>query len=107
MTEDDTIGDEWRQDGAADAWQHEFAAGPDQVIVVYQPADTSVEIDAGSIFAQVARDAATRGQNGLRILSMAVMPLRHAGTWLGNNGSGFETKVAVVVVYERGSAARA
>jgi hypothetical protein len=28
-------------------------------------------------------------------------PLRHAGAYLGRNGSGFETRLAVVTVYER------
>jgi hypothetical protein len=106
MTEDDTIGDEWRQGGAADAWQQEFEAGPEQLIVVYQPDDLSVELDPASIFGRIAEDAAARSASGLRIRTLSSMPLRHAGTVFGNNGSGFETKVAVVVVYERVSAAR-
>jgi hypothetical protein len=30
---------------------------------------------------------------------MTAMPLRHAGAALGNEGSGYETKAVVVVVY--------
>ena len=84
-----------------DSWKQEFVAGPDQVIVVYQPADTSVELDAQAIVSQIAEDATLRAEDGFRILSMTSMPLRHGGTIFGNNGSGFETKVAVAVVYER------
>jgi hypothetical protein len=86
---------------AAEPWLQEFDAGPDQVIVVYQPADVSVELDPVSIFAQVADDAAARAETGFRIVSVTSMPLRHAGTYFGQEGSGFETKVAVAVVYER------
>jgi hypothetical protein len=32
---------------------------------------------------------------------MTSTPLRHAGTAFGNDGSGFVTKVAVTVLYER------
>jgi hypothetical protein len=32
---------------------------------------------------------------------MTTMPLRHAGAWMGREGSGFATSVAVAVVYER------
>lgn len=91
------------RDVAARAWQQEFDAGPDQVIVLYQPADVSVELDPVGIFSQIASDAAVRAETGYRIVSVTSMPLRHAGTYLGQEGSGFETKVAVVVVYERAS----
>jgi hypothetical protein len=37
----------------------------------------------------------------MRIASMHAMPQRHAGAYLGRNGSGFETRLAVVAVYER------
>lgn len=36
-----------------------------------------------------------------RIVSMHVMPLRHSGVYVGRDGSGFETRAAVVVVYAR------
>ena len=78
-----------------------FDAGPDHLIVVYQPPDLSTELDPVAIFGAIAADAAQRAGDGLRILSMTSMPLRHAGAWLGQEGSGLETKVAVAVVYER------
>ena len=80
--------------------QNEFQAGPDHTIVVYSPPDMSVELDPVAIFAEVAADAAARAARGLRILSMTSMPLRHGGTYVGQEGSGFQTKVAVAVVFE-------
>jgi hypothetical protein len=85
----------------ADGWRQEFEAGPDQLLVVYQPDDVSVELDPVTIFSQIADDAAARAEDGFRIISLTSMPLRHAGTYLGQEGSGFETKVAVAVLYER------
>lgn len=79
----------------------EFDAGPDHTIVVYQPEDVGSELDPMGIFAAIAADAAARADTGLRILSMTSMDLRHAGTALGAQGSGYETKVAIAVVYER------
>ena len=79
----------------------ELPAGPDHVIVVYQPADVSTEIDPLSIFSAIAADAASRASSGLRMLSVTSLPLRHAGTTWGNDGSGYQTKVAVAVLYER------
>ena len=84
-------------------WLHgvELPAGPDHVIVLYQPQDIGSELDPMSIFRGIAGDAATRAKAGLRILSMTTMPLRHGGTAFGDTGSGYETKVAVAVLYER------
>lgn len=79
----------------------EFEAGPDQTLVVFTPDDIGTELDPLEIFGEVAADAATRAASGLRILSMTSMPLRHAGAMFGNDGSGYQTKVAVAVVYER------
>ena len=81
--------------------QQEFEAGPDHVLVVYRPPDISAEIDAVAIFEAIAADATARAANGQRILAMTSMPLRHAGTFMGQEGSGFQTKVAVAVTYER------
>ena len=81
--------------------QQEFDAGPDHLIVVYLPADVGSEIDPVGIFGEIAADAATRASTGLRILSMTTMPLRHGGAWAGAQGSGYETKTSVAVVYER------
>jgi hypothetical protein len=78
-----------------------FDADPDHLIVVYSPTDNGAELDAVEIFGVIAADAAQRATAGLRILSMTTVPLRHAGAWMGRDGSGFETKVAIGVVYER------
>ena len=77
----------------------ELEAGPDQSIVLYVPPDVGSELDPGRIYRQVAEDAANRARDGQVITSMHSMPLRHAGVYLGRDGSGFETRVAIVVVY--------
>ncbi|OGO54280.1 MAG: hypothetical protein A2V85_17435 [Chloroflexi bacterium RBG_16_72_14] len=78
----------------------EFAAGDDQLIVVYAPPDTGQEVEAMALYGDIARDAAALATNrGLRIVSMTSMPLRHAGAFMGREGSGFETKAVVTVVY--------
>ena len=84
-----------------EVWQTDLEAGPDQVIVVYVPPDTGGELDPAAIYGHIADDATKRDSDGLRIVSMHAMPLRHAGVYLGRNGSGFESRVAVVTVYER------
>ena len=82
-------------------WQQDIEAGTDQVIVVYVPPDTGGELDPAAIYGHIAADATKRDHDGMRIVSMHAMPLRHAGVYLGRNGSGFESRVAVVTVYER------
>ena len=81
--------------------QTEYEAGPDHVLVVYQPPDLGTEVDPANFMGWVAADARVRAAAGLRMLSMTSIPLRHAGTAFGNDGSGFVTKVAVTVLYER------
>ena len=81
--------------------QTEYPAGPDHVIVVYQPPDLGMEIDPANLMGWVAADARERAKNGLRMLSIMSIPMRHAGTAFGNDGSGYQTKVAVTVLYER------
>jgi hypothetical protein len=81
--------------------RQEFEAGPDHLIVVYLPLDTSSEVDPVAIFAEIADDATRRASMGLRMLSMTSMPLRHAGVAFGQQGSGYETKTSIAVVYER------
>ena len=81
--------------------QIELEAGPDHVLVLYLPADVSSELDPVAIFKEIAADAGERASSGLRMLSMTSMPLRHAGVAFGGGGSGYETKVAVAVLYER------
>ena len=79
----------------------ELEAGPDHVIVLYLPPDVSSEIDPVAIFSGIAADATTRATTGLRMLSMTTMPLRHGGAWAGAEGSGYQTKTSVAVLYER------
>lgn len=79
----------------------EYGAGPDQTLVVYTPDDIGMELDPLAIFQEIAADASSRANDGMRIASMTSMPLRHAGLFLGKDGSGYETAVAVAVVYER------
>jgi len=87
--------------GDAGVQQVELPAGPDHLIVVYQPPDIGGEIDPVAIFTHIAADATRRAETGLRMLSMTTMPLRHGGAWAGAAGSGYQTKTAVAVVYER------
>ena len=82
------------------AMQHEFRAGPDQRIVVYHVTDTGEELNPIAIFAEIAEDAARRAEKGQRIVSIAPLSTRHSGAYLGRQGSGFETKASVAVVYE-------
>jgi hypothetical protein len=78
----------------------ELAAGPDQTIVVYRPTDLGSEVEPISIFSAIAADAEARAARGEWIVTMAVMPLRHAGA-LFSEASGYQTKTAVAVVYGR------
>ena len=83
-----------------DIHREELVAGLGQLFVVYRPRDTGNEIDPSRLYAAIAADAARiKEAQGLRVVSMTAMPLRHAGAALGNEGSGYETKAAFVVVY--------
>jgi hypothetical protein len=77
----------------------EYEAGPNQVIVVYSPQDTGTEIDPVAVFSEVADDAGERAVGGWRIVSTAALPTRHAQAFMGREGSGYDTKMSVVVVY--------
>ena len=77
----------------------EFDAGPGDVLAVYAPPDTGDEIDPVEIYDQIARDAAGRAARGQRIVSMTSLPSRHAGVSLGRQGSGYQTKVTIAVLY--------
>ena len=79
-----------------------FDAGNGQTIAVYVSPDTGEEVDPTSVYAEIALDSAERASAGERIVSVAAVPLRHAGAFLGRTGSGYETKFAVAVVYARG-----
>ena len=77
----------------------EFNAGPNQSIVVYLSPDTGGEVDPTALYGEIAQDAAQRALSGQHIVSMAAVPVRHAQGLLAIQGSGFETKVAIAVVY--------
>ena len=72
----------------------ELEAGPDHVIVLYLPPDVSSEIDPVAIFSGIAADATVAAVQ-------TTMPLRHGGAWAGAEGSGYQTKTSVAVLYER------
>ena len=80
--------------------QNEFRAGPDQRIVVYHVLDTGEELNPVAIFAEIAEDAARRAEQGQRIVSIAPLSTRHSGAYFSREGSGFETKASIAVVYE-------
>ncbi len=79
----------------------EFDAGASQVIVVYPVPDTGQELDPVGLFESVSADARARAEQGWRIVSTSVMPTRHAAVAFGREGSGYETKASIVVVYAR------
>ena len=81
---------------------NEFSAGAGQTIVVYVSDDTSDEVDPDTMYGEIAEDAAARLLNGQRLVSLAASPLRHAQSFMGREGSGYETKIAVAVVYSGG-----
>lgn len=83
----------------------EFDAGPGRKIVVYTPPDTGGEIDTNWTFQVVAEDAATRAPQGWEIQSMTVVPLRHSAAFMAREGSGYESKISVVVLYAERPAA--
>ena len=78
---------------------NEFDAGANQTIVVYVSPDTGEEVDPMAIYGDIARDAAARAGAGQRIVSMAAVPTRHSQGYMSRAGSGYETKLAVAVVY--------
>jgi hypothetical protein len=77
----------------------EFDAGPGRKVVVYTPPDTGSEIDASWTFQVIAEDAAARAPQGWEMLSMTVVPLRHSAAFIAREGSGFESKISIVVLY--------
>jgi hypothetical protein len=78
-----------------------FDAGNGQTIVVYVSPDTGTEVNPAELYAAVARDAADRAAGGERIVSMSASPLRHSAVKLGREGSGYESKLCIAVVYAR------
>jgi hypothetical protein len=80
----------------------EYRVGDDTLMVLYVSDDSANEVDAKSLWAEVASDADNCSAQGWRPISTTALPLRHAGTPLGGLlGSGYTTKVAVTVTYAR------
>jgi len=77
----------------------EHLAGNGQVIVTFISDDTGSEVDPSAVAEEIAADASRRAEAGLRIVAMAGMPLRHAAVAFGREGSGYNTKEAVLVTY--------
>jgi hypothetical protein len=86
---------------AAEIEHHEIPVTEDRMLVVYLPPDTSAEVEMVSIMTQVAADAASRASSGWELASIDTMNIRHAGVVFGQQGSGFETKLAVTALYMR------
>ncbi len=78
---------------------NELAAGAGQAIVVYVSDDTSDEVDPNAMYGEIADDAAARLLKGQRLVSLAASPLRHAQSFIGREGSGYETKISVAAIY--------
>lgn len=77
----------------------EIEAGPGQRIVLYTPLDTGDEVNPVALVAAVADDAARLAAQGWRIMTTAAMPLRHSAVAFGREGSGYASKMALMVVY--------
>jgi hypothetical protein len=77
----------------------EWSVGQNQVFVVYVSDDTGNELDPTAFYANIATDAQQYAQRGMRIAAMASVPLRHAQGYIAREGSGYETKMSVSVVY--------
>ncbi|HLX35116.1 MAG TPA: hypothetical protein VKR30_07720 [Candidatus Limnocylindrales bacterium] len=80
---------------------NEIPVSPDRLVVVYQPPDTGSEVDPVSVLTLIAGDAGRRAPNGWELASLTSMNLRHAALFMGRQGSGFESKVAIIAVYAK------
>jgi hypothetical protein len=80
----------------------EYAAGPNQLIVVYVSEDTGEMIDVDEVWASIAADAQARAAQGWRIVSTAGVPMRQMGT-AGNillqSGGQYATQATIAIVY--------
>jgi hypothetical protein len=94
---------EWRDSPAATRRSPfaAHAAGPDRVLVVYPSGDVGDEIDPTAFLGAVAADAQLRAEQGWTLVSLVALPLRHAGTVFGQDGSGYATKAAIGGLYAR------
>ena len=80
----------------------EFDAGPGQLVVLYQSADTGSDVPWVAFARDIAADAAHRAADGWRIVSESTFPLRQVGT-AGNvlfqSGGQLATQLGTIVVY--------
>lgn len=79
--------------------RNEWAIGMNQTFVVYVSDDTGSELDPVQFYGFIANDAQQYAQRGMKVTSMSSVPLRHSAAFLAREGSGYQTKVAVAVVY--------
>jgi hypothetical protein len=77
----------------------EWGIGLNQIFVVYVSDDSGNEVDPTAFYSNVAQDAQQYAAKGMRITAMASVPLRHAQGFVAREGSGYETKMSVSVVY--------
>ena len=82
-------------------YRHEWPLGEDQLMVVYVSDDTGNEVDAVAFYDEIATDAQRYVDDGFAITSVAAVPLRHAGTVFGQEGSGYQTKISATVIFSR------
>jgi len=80
---------------------HEIPVSPDRLIVLYLPADTGNEIEPVELYTQIGADAGRRAGSGWELASLDSLSLRHTAAYLGREGSGYESKVAVTALYAR------
>lgn len=82
----------------------ELAAGEDQLVVVFVSEDSGGMIDVGSLATALADDATAREKDGLKLQSLASVPMRQTGT-AGNvlfqSGGQYITQAALIAVYSR------
>lgn len=81
--------------------RNEFDAGGGQSIVVYTSGDIGEEIDPSELFAVIAADSVERAAAGEHIVSMTSTALRHTQAMMAREGSGYQSKFAVAVVFAR------
>ena len=77
----------------------EWGIGLNQIFVVYVSDDSGNEVDPTAFYSGIAADAQVYAQRGLKIAAMAAVPLRHSQGFIAREGSGYETKMSVSVVY--------
>ena len=82
----------------------ELPAGDGQLVVIFVNEDTGGAVDVGILGNEAAADAAERRAQGLRLMSLASMPLRQLGT-AGNvlfqSGGQYATQAGLIAAYRQ------